>query len=901
MEQKEGVIVVANPGTGKTAAIADKVVDLLKSGVSEEKILCITFTNKAAAEMRDRIEAKIRESGLSDVKPYKLSIHTFHSFTYDYLLSLGENYNVINNNAIRFSIFKSFQRNKALNYSKEYIISEIVPKSENAIRYLKSFGILPKDIDIKKVKEELIKTFFLYKISSVTLEENLAFLEYFVKAYEDYENLKPKNSIDYNDMLLEFIKRYDGSRKHYSYVLVDELQDLNELEADIAVGVGDKLFMVGDRKQAIFGFQGGSLRNFNRLRKMAGMEESKKDKNYRSSKEVLDYAKEYFLSNTSDKSYEEELSGLRNQKDIKGEVGVVVSNDPFKAALKKALSLLGPDGKRCAIITRTNFQLLHLSRLLDSKGVEYTTTISASVSDEAKESILSFLRGLLYDDTTMVINALFTPFSGVSLREAFQISEANYKNKMDLHQIAIGAPSFFGLREGDFSIVRLKSIFDRVILPISVSIGKDYYVTAAAILRNVDEFFMTFENPTRDDLFDYISTTEDNYEVIGEEKQLVLTTVHKAKGLEFDNVIYVPKKIPDKFSFIDTVVYSIIKSQKGIDIKEELAEEYLRVDFVAFTRAKEKLYIVTKSDLEEAYHIPGRSTKEVDFSEIETEPISKKYDEAYSLFVNRRYEEAKTALEKEEIWLKSLIFDYFKNIRSLSYSLVEGIKDPFYFLKNNILKLKKTTYALEFGSEIHTIAEKLFNGGLEESELSEEQMSYLGNIRSIIEEIKHKFNAAQIYAEKQINLPLKGFVRGYEGNMSFTSKIDAIFKYDSGKYVILDYKTDRNVNRAGDHRRQLAVYKKALSMDENIKEEDISVAIGFIGLRGNINTKKLGLKLDAAQPRADQVNTFENHAKYFLSLVDSPELFIKELLDKPIENDVLYRQVSNVLKSELNR
>jgi DNA helicase-2/ATP-dependent DNA helicase PcrA len=70
-----------------------------------------------------------------------LAIHTFHSYAYDYLKNKGEEYNVISNNILRFSIFKTFEKLNVFNYSEEYVISDIIPKTENAIRYLKSFGI----------------------------------------------------------------------------------------------------------------------------------------------------------------------------------------------------------------------------------------------------------------------------------------------------------------------------------------------------------------------------------------------------------------------------------------------------------------------------------------------------------------------------------------------------------------------------------------------------------------------------------------------------------------------------------------------------------------------------------------------------------------------------------------
>ena len=197
----ENTLIIANPGTGKTTAIAQRVISLLKSGVKEEDILCITFTNKAASEMRERISNTIKESKI-DAKPYLISVHTFHSYAYEYLEGMDVGEGIIGNNALRYSIFRSFQDDNAFNYTTKYIIEEIVPKVENAIRYLKSFGILPESINIKESKDELKRRYNKNALESITIDEIYAFFDYFINAYIRYEKEKDDlEFIDYNDML----------------------------------------------------------------------------------------------------------------------------------------------------------------------------------------------------------------------------------------------------------------------------------------------------------------------------------------------------------------------------------------------------------------------------------------------------------------------------------------------------------------------------------------------------------------------------------------------------------------------------------------------------------------------------------------------------------------------------
>ena len=294
-------------------------------GVKEEDILCITFTTKAAEEMRQRIDSKINEAGLTGAKPYLINVHTFHNFTYEYLLETKGEHRILSENPLRYAVFKSLEKNKVFTYGEDYIVGDILPKIVNAIRYLKSFGILPPSIESEKSKRELVDIYNKEGIKNVTEDEILALFDYFIEAFKDYESFKPANSIDYIDMLLNFVQNYDGRIMHYKYVLVDELQDVNNLEAKIALEVGDNLFLVGDRKQAIFGFQGGSIGNFRKFEELDGMKKLKKGINHRSAQVILDYAKEHFLKNSSDPTYEDELSILKSSKDISGEVSLIVS------------------------------------------------------------------------------------------------------------------------------------------------------------------------------------------------------------------------------------------------------------------------------------------------------------------------------------------------------------------------------------------------------------------------------------------------------------------------------------------------------------------------------------------------------------------------------------------------
>ena len=902
MDLSKNILIKANPGTGKTTSLADRVIELIKNGVSEKEILCLTFTNKAVDEMFEKISQKLKENNLEVSRINGITISTFHSFCNSYFSEQGKEYELVSNNFIRFSIFKSFENNNAFNYERDYIIQELVPKVENAIRYIKSFGITPDEINVKMTKEELINKSFLENMSSITVEEILAFLDYFVTAFKDYEREKGETNIDYNDLLKRFLLEYDPLKKHYKYVLVDELQDLNDVEAEIARLLGDYLFLVGDRKQSIFGFQGGSLKNFIEFQKLSNLEQLTKGLNYRSYSEILEYSKQYFLSKTKDKSYEDELSNFKSNKGPGGSVKQLIGNSTDDIAVKLAMDLVS-QGKSAAIITRTNDQIIGISRILDSKNVKYATTASASVSTRAKNSIIDYLKGIFNADEKDILKALFTPFSGVSLKTAFEIEEKYRKKEIGMNEVKRLAKPFFDRKAAaELNVFNINKLFNETILPIAVALDNDYYISAAATLENINQYMDSNELPSLSDMLVYLYTAEDSYESNDKQENLVLTTVHKAKGLEFDNVIYVPKKQSNKTSFIDLVTNSIIKQTKEIDVKEELAEESIRVDFVAFTRAKEKLFVVTPPALAEDYYVEGFIEKSIAEMEDEPAPFKKKYAEAYSLFVNKEYDAAKALLEESDKWLVNRINSYFSQLKGISFSLLDAMSDPLNFIKTKVLGVSEVTESTKFGLKAHKIAEDYFKHTLKEEELNETQKKILQNIISITEEIKRKYNAEEIEAEKTIEMPLEVVFPDIKINLKVSAKLDAVFLNKiKNRFLIIDFKTDKSEEQGSKHRRQLALYRRLFAIEKKINEKDIDTAIAYINLTGKINTGKFEYELDTQKVKDMQIDTVKKHILQLLEYKENPEKLIEKATEKYYYSDSLNDEIFKKLKEEYER
>ncbi len=878
IKSSKNTIVISNPGTGKTTTLSMKVINLLENGVSPDKILCITFTEKAKKEMFERI-FELSKGKFSNFEILKLNIHTFHSFAFSYLVDNGiVSKNIISNNILRFSLLKSFERTKAFNYEKSYIVSDMVPKTENAIRYLKSFGITYDKINATKTKEDIENIYSDLK-TSYSLEELKIFIEYLIEAYKDYEKSK-QSSIDYSDMLLIFIGKFSDSK--FDYVLVDEMQDMNELEADIVQMVGSKIFLFGDAKQAIFGFQGGSVKNFKKFMEIC--DSKYLTQNRRSSQEILDYSKEHFLGRTKDKDYfrkELELfTGLKN-----GEIPKIVATE---ARLNNILKIIESNpGKSIGIITRTNKNLIEISKYLESNSIEYLSTSSQSTTKDARNEIVDFLKGLMLEDIEYKIKSLFTIFSPYTLKEAFEISKL-HKKRINI------SDKLNKLKEiRCISRIDIDKIFDSIILPVCISKGSEWFSTGVLLKSQINEYFSSY-TADLEELFDFLLVTEESYSQKGKQTNIMLTTVHKAKGLGFDIVVYIPQSSSPRTSFIDIVVECILRTN-GIEIKEELEEESLRIDFVAFTRAKEKLFILADDKNKATYHIENFSSISIDESEeleIATK-LNSRLSEAYSFFVSGRFEDAERLLKTEDRWLVNFIENYFSSLNSFSYSSINI--DPFEFMARNIIAMPHIYDSTKFGSNVHEYMEKIVKNELKLDDIEDENVKKaVSNGIHALDDITQRYPGLKlISAEKSIHTTISSLI-GVGSTYLFRGVVDAVFQHNKG-HLIIDYKTDKNTNYSSEHKRQLCVYRKILSKMDGIPEDKIDLCIVYLSLRGSINTGKFDWCVEDV--KKDSFKTFEKHLRTILEWKDDPKKFIQALLEKDAD-DILYRAIVEQIRSE---
>lgn len=855
IEQEGNVLVTANPGTGKTRLLAYKYIDLINKGLAPEQILCLTFTEKAKREMESRILEVIKKEKVA-VDISKLNVFTFHSYALD---NIEEN-EILSTNLLRYAIFHFLKDNEILNYSDEYLLEVIVPKMENLMRYLKSFGITPDQINPVEVKKHLEEG------KNYSKEEIDKFADDFLAIYNHYEDIKNKRGVDYADLLIKFLQLKEIPQ--FEYVLIDELQDVNIMEADIALKSGKQFVAVGDKKQAIFGFQGGSILNFE---KFMDSKQFVLSENFRSTNEILAYARKYFTSKTKEESHKEDLKDLRNVSNESGSKPIVYDVERGKVYAVACELVKGFTGKT-AIIARTNYQIMDIAKELTARGMDFSSTFF-SASNDAKNHIITFLRGILSSDVQDVKNAMFTPFFPCSLQDAFQITENKYIKLPEFYE---KLPLFKQMRESVKTVEDINRLFKDNIIPICISYGKEYLSAAITIQEAYQEALTVLSDKNMQALMSYLQATDLLSQESDVEKEIVLTTIHKAKGKEFDNVIYIPSKTSNKSNFQDKIVEAILCS-KGINVEEELEEETLRVNFVAFTRAEKNLVILT--DKVQDYLNDDAELGEIEADEATCLDPAESKHRAFDLFVNGQFDEAKKLLENKENWIKDFVKNFFDSLKHISFSSLP--ESAYGYFVDKILGIREISYATSLGSEVHEAAKQILLG--KDYSVSKEAEPFIENVKKIIEKIDYD----EVKPEIKLEPPLTSL--GFNSELKFKSFIDAVF-IKGDRYLIVDWKTDKKINYSSKHRQQLETYRRVLSAHDRIPLDKIKVAIGFVGLRSTINTGRIDFELDNKQPAKSSFDTFAKRVEKLLSWIKSPEQFFKDFIEEE-EDDMLWRSV----------
>ena len=353
-ERVEGpVLILAGAGSGKTRTVTYRIAHMIKEkNISPLNILALTFTNKAAREMKERAEELIGEEN-----SYNLVVSTFHSFavrilkTYSERIGYGRNFNIYDVDDQKSIITKI---KKEMNIKDEVAPGRIA----NRISKLKEDGV-----GLDEVSRQL----------DLKIPANRLFYDIY-KKYD--EVLKANNAMDFSDLLLNARRLLDDKyvldiiQNRYQYIVVDEYQDTNNIQYEIINLIAAKyrnICVVGDEDQSIYAFRGANIENILNFEKdYPDAYTIKLERNYRSTKRILDTANELIRNNKSSKGKKLWTDGSEGEK-----IKIFNAKTPYDEAefiVKeiKAKSKSGVDYKDMTILYRTNAQ----SRVLEEKLLE---------------------------------------------------------------------------------------------------------------------------------------------------------------------------------------------------------------------------------------------------------------------------------------------------------------------------------------------------------------------------------------------------------------------------------------------------------------------------------------------------------------------------------------------------
>ena len=607
-------LVVAGAGSGKTKVLTTRIAYLIDQGIYSSNILAITFTNKAAKEMKERINKIVTNN-------YAF-VGTFHSFglriikeNYD-ILGLTKNFTIIDSEDA-LSIIKKIMKDKAID------VKEISPSYiRNRISFIKN----------EMLSDAEITRCFLSEV------EKKAALIYF----EYQKVLKKNNVIDFDDLLKLpvdlFISNPDILDKYqdkYQYILVDEYQDTNEVQYKLIKLLSSKyrnIFVVGDQNQAIYGFRQANYKNIvNFESDYPDAEVIVLNQNYRSTTTILNAANSVIKNNIHKKDvklYSELGEGVKvkylRSDNGSGEVNIVVNE------IKNLLEL-GYQKSDIAIFYRTNAQSRVYEEAMLKNNFSYKV-VGSFYFYKRKEikDLISYLKLIEnHDDDISLKRIINEPKRGIGSKTIDNLeSMANEKNISMFEAITSGKELEFKNLILDLTKqsqdLSLTELIDLILEKSGMQeeFTKDHSLDGELRMENLMEFRSiteSFQNVTGSvnlsDFLDEISLIADITEHKDEDDAITLMTFHSAKGLEFKVVFMVG---------MEDGIMPHINSMS----EENGLEEERRLCYVGITRAKERLYITNAKRRmlygREMINPPSRFIAEIAPEYIESNIISEK-------------------------------------------------------------------------------------------------------------------------------------------------------------------------------------------------------------------------------------------------------------------------------------
>lgn len=572
------ILILAGAGSGKTKTITTRLAYLLSLGIPPSNTLTLTFTNKAAAEMRERAMAIIGQ------KSHPPLLCTFHKFGLLFL---------------KFYIDRLGRKN-----------SFVVIDTDDKKRILRSFTA-ESELSTGMVASEIsrYKTSLIDPKTAWDKAEQKSY-QVIAKLYEQYEDyLLSNNLVDFDDLLVLPYKILEADdelceeiSKRYSYIMVDEYQDTNDLQYKLLrklCSTHDNLCVVGDDDQSIYGWRGASIKNILDFHEnFENVKIVKLEKNYRSTTQILKAANDLIEHNRGRIG-----KVLESTKGDGKEIEVLESNDENQESsliAKKIKKLIqsGVNPNDIAVLYRINALSRSLEEGLNREKIPYNMVGGVKFYERAEvKDVISYLRLIAnpHDDFSIkrIINRPKRGLGKVTIdrifKEAYDKRESVYaylmQNEAELESVVSkkASASLMEFVQGLTHIRELaeKSTFDMIdAIEESFKIKEYYGVQPDAIERisNIDEFYGHFrdyvkQNPDMsvDDFLNEVALQSDQDQIDSE--NISIMSIHASKGLEFEYLFVIG---------LEEGFFPLVGD--GSDIEEER-----RLAYVAITRAKKEL------------------------------------------------------------------------------------------------------------------------------------------------------------------------------------------------------------------------------------------------------------------------------------------------------------------------
>ena len=605
---KEGpCLVIAGAGSGKTKVLTTRIAQLIDNGVKPYQILAITFTNKAAKEMRDRLNILVPN--------HDTFVGTFHSFGLriireNYLkIGLDRNFTILDGDDV-LSLVKKIMKEKGID-SKECAPSYI----KNRISFIKN-----EMLSITEIEKYLTSE-----------PEKIA-----TSVYQEYcIRLKKNNSVDFDDLLslpVELFLKNPEILEHYQekfrYILIDEYQDTNEVQYKLTKLLAKKyqnIFVVGDPDQSIYMFRGANYRNILNFEKdYQNTKVIPLEENYRSTKMILDAANSVIKNNKerkeknlkSNNGVGVKVKYLRSY-DEKHEITLVI--EQIKELLKE-----GYQKKDIAVFYRTNAQARVVEEQFLKANIPYKVVGSYYFySRKEIKDLICYLRLILnpHDEISLrrVINVPKRKIGASTISNLEKLAQEQNKSMFDCLEKGkeLEFKNLILELQKDSESLSLTELVEDVLEKSGMKkeLEQDPSLESELRLDNLMEFksiTATFEETTGSvnlgDFLEEISLIADISEHKDYDDVITLMTIHSAKGLEFDAV------------FLVGMEEGIFPHANAL-IENEGLEEERRLCYVGITRARKILYLSNAKRRmlygKDNSNLPSRFLEEIDSELLE--------------------------------------------------------------------------------------------------------------------------------------------------------------------------------------------------------------------------------------------------------------------------------------------